>query len=215
MVAAVISLTTVLTTVSAFATVLAAVAAVIALRFARATVKESQQARADNQLAHMEEMSEAARQTLAAAQQYQAEATERARAEAAALVDRRLEQLERISDLLLLIVDVARDETRAPPERLGPGITGTRLPAILMRLENAVSVLDSLGGPQPAKAAELAERGYGAGSQPIQWVGDGIEALREVRSLVSSVPLRRDRSGEASPSDTIAALLAQPGGAPQ
>jgi hypothetical protein len=196
MVTATISLTTVLTTVSALATVIAASAAVIALRFARATVKESQEARGANQLAHYEEMEEASRRTLAAAQQYQAEVAERAQAEAAHLIDRRLEQLERISDLLLLIVDVARDETRNPPERLGPGITGTRLPAILMRLDNAVSVLESLGGPKPAKATTLAERGFGAGSQPIQWVGDGIDALREVRSVVTGVELWRDRSSE-------------------
>ena len=196
MVVPAISLTSVLTSVSALATVIAASAALIALRFARATVRESQEARAANQLAHHEEMEEASRRTLAAEQQYRAEVKERAQAEAAHLVDRQLEQLERISDLLLLIVEVARDETRNPPERLGPGITGTRLPGILMRLDNAVSVLDSLGGPKPTKAASLAERGYGAGSRPIQWVGDGIDALLEVRSVVSSVPVRRDRSSE-------------------
>jgi hypothetical protein len=62
---------------------------------------------------------------------------------------------------------------------------------MLMRLANAVSVLEALGGPRPAKAASMSDRGYGAGSQPIGYVGDGIDALREIEGIIENHDLVR------------------------
>jgi hypothetical protein len=32
----------------------------------------------------------------------------------------------------------------------------------------------------------MADRGYSAGSQPIGYVGDGIDALREIESIIGN-----------------------------
>ncbi len=176
-----------LPTVNAVAAVVAAIAALVTILYARRTVAEAKAAsedleriRAATDAALLEQRSAAQ----ASAAEHSAEMAERKRAISAELGVQRLAQLQRISELLLLLADVAREEERNPPEPLGPGISGTRLPGILKHLRNSITVLEALGGPRLLKAGPLAARGYGAGSQAIRFLGDAIDAFEEIDSLV-------------------------------
>jgi hypothetical protein len=209
---AAVSLTTVLTVASAIATVVAAVAALVTIHFARQTVDEARAGRRESHNYHEEEM-RAARDAaevaearhkaelrelefgrLAGQGQHEENMAERTRASARARDEERLLQLDRISALLLEIIDVARDEARDPPEKLGAAITGTRLPAMLLRLANAVEVLRALGGPVPELAADFANSGYSAGSQAIRYLGEGIDALRDIQRVVDEQRRRNDEN---------------------
>lgn len=185
----------ILPSVNAGASILAAVAALVTILYARATVREARDGRRENRGAHLEEIAEMRQATTAAvaeqqaateasAAQHRVEMAERDRALAAELAVQRLTQLDRISELLLLLADVARDEARNPPERLAPAISGTRLPGILRRLRNAITVLEALGGPELLAAGPLARRGYGGGSDAVSFLGDALDALEEIDKLV-------------------------------
>lgn len=199
----------ILPSMNAGASIVAAVAALVTILYARATVREARHARRENRDAHLEEIAEMRQATNAAvaeqqaateasAAQHRAQMAERDRALEAELAVQRLTQLDRISELLLLLADVARDETRDPPAKLGPGITGTRLPGILRRLRNAITVLEALGGPELLAAGPLARRGYGAGSHAISYLGDALDALEEIDALTrAGAPLAVPLAGRS------------------
>lgn len=188
--AATISATTVITLVSAIAAVVAAFATLGAVVYARRTVLETQEARADARKAHDAQMAEMAKATAAAAKQHQAEMLDRQRFADADALSRRLVQLEAISELLRQIVNVARYEGWHEPEPLGPAISGSQLPAMLRRLGNAVAAFVALDGITPERTAELARRGFGAGSSTLKIVGDGIDALDEIQQITLSLGIR-------------------------
>jgi hypothetical protein len=50
---------------------------------------------------------------------------------------------------------------------------------MLARLRVAVTILNSLGGPELLVASKLANQGYGVGSNPIQVASGGLDALRD------------------------------------
>jgi hypothetical protein len=106
---------------------------------------------------HKGELRELEFATLAGQAQHEEDMAESARASARATDQERPLQLDRISALLLEIIDVARDEARNPPTKRGAAITGTRLTAMLLRLANAVEVLRALGGPVPGVGRRLRE----------------------------------------------------------
>lgn len=108
-------------------------------------------------------------------------------------------QLERISELLLGIVNLAREEHQHPPQPLGPALSGSRLPAMMRRLENAVAAFVALDGINPDQTSELARRGYGAGSNAMRIVGEGIEALDEIQQITLSLGIRRAGPPSISP----------------
>ncbi len=197
--AASVSATTIITLASAIATVVAATATVWAVVYARRTVAEAQQGRAEAREAHAAQMAETSRATAAAAEQHRAEMDDREQFGDAEALNRRIVELERISELLLQIVDVARDEHRQPPERLGTAVTGSRLPAMLRRLQNAVAAFVALDGVYPERTAELARRGFGGGMQAITLVGEGIDALDEVQQIMLSVGVRHAGGPNVAP----------------
>lgn len=94
-------------------------------------------------------------------------------------------------------IDVAREEAVNPPPPLDPPLPfrATRISAMLTGLGVAVNILDSLGGPELQVAADLATRGYGPGSSAMQIVGGGIDALREIDSLIRNEERLGFRSG--------------------
>jgi hypothetical protein len=183
LVTATISATTIITQVSALAAVVAAIATVRAVIYARRTVLESQQARADARKAHEAQIAEMAKGTAAAAEQHRVEMEDRKQFADAEALSRRVLQLERISELVLQIINVARDEHRDPPERLGAATTGSKLPAMLRRLSDAVAAFVALDGIYRERTGELARRGFGAGAQAITILGDGIDALDEIQQI--------------------------------
>jgi hypothetical protein len=65
---------------------------------------------------------------------------------------------------------------------------------MLLRLANAVEVLRALGGLVPEIAADFANSGYSAGSQAIRYLGEGIDALRDIRRIVDEQRRRNDQN---------------------
>ena len=104
---------------------------------------------------------------------------ERERALTAEMTVQRVAQVERISTLLLNLVDVARDEQLRPPEPLDEGspFRATAIPAILVRLQSAVLILESLGGPRLLRPSR-SRPGYGGGSNAMAIASAGIDAFR-------------------------------------
>lgn len=179
------------------ASVVAAISALVTIGYARATVREARRARKESRDAHEEEITELRSATKAAIAEQRAAAEasaaahreemhERDRALRADLTLQRIGQVERISQLLLSLVETAREESINPPPPLSPPmpLRATKVPAMLVRLGVAVSILDSLGGPELLVANKLARQGYGGGSNPMEVVGSGLDALREIDSLV-------------------------------
>jgi hypothetical protein len=178
-----VSATTIITLVSAGATVVAATATVWAVIYARRTVAEAQEGRAEASAAHEAQMSEMGRAIAAAAEQHRTEMADRNQVAKTEAVGRRVEQLERMSELLLQIVDVARNEHCHPPEPLSEAVGGSQLAAMLKRLQNAVAAFVELGGSYPERTGELARRGFGRGDQAIRLVGEGVDALSEIAMI--------------------------------
>jgi hypothetical protein len=169
-----------------FSALVAAGAALATIFYARVTVGEARQGRQESRVAHEEEMQErrTAAEAYAAAQRE--EMSERERSRESDLRLQRVLQVERISQLLLDLVNTAQHEWANPPPQYAPPmpLTLTGIPAILVRLGVALEVLVSLGGPEVAKARQLVAEGYGGGMAPSKVVGGGIDALREIDSLV-------------------------------
>jgi hypothetical protein len=165
--------------------VVAAVAAVGAVYFARDTVQQSIEGRKDADKHHDAQIAEMKAATVASAEQHRIEMKDRNRLAEADKRNQQLMQLDRVAELLRQIADVARDEHRNHPEPLAPGHTGSKLPIMCMRLENALHVLVGLDLPNPPKTYELAEtRGR---LSPILSVGDAVDALYEIQQLTLDV----------------------------
>jgi hypothetical protein len=175
-------------TVNSVATVIAAAAALVTIYFARKTVEEAKQARREQHRAHGEEMSQLREAAKASAAQHRAEMDERQRAYAADLVLRRLAQLEKVSGLLLYLVEVARSEYFAPSAPLhlegGQIVTTTRLPAIQARLRTAVAILKELGGPDLTHRLPPSSRGDKDSSQRVWYAA--IDAMIAIELLAGS-----------------------------
>ena len=72
----------------------------------------------------------------------------------------------------------------------------TRIPAMLARLQTALTMLSSLGGPDLLAASRLAAGDYNLGSSPLEIVGGGVNALREIESLVCNDDRMRIEAGQ-------------------
>jgi hypothetical protein len=111
---------------------------------------------------------------------------QRQRAHRAELTIQRITAMREVSMMLLALVDVARDEAMDPPLPLNPPLPfrATRIPAMLVSLGVALTILDSLDGPEPQAARSLAAQGFHVTDDPMRVLGAGIDALREIDSLV-------------------------------
>lgn len=183
---------------------IAAFAALITIVYARRTVVESRQGRREAQAAHREDLEEArvarvqseeahkqnvaqqqrARQDFADAHREQM--SERAAATATEIRLQRVLQAKRVAEVLMDLIETARAEHLNPPPSLAPPspIRASRIPALLARLQNTVTVLESLGGPRLVVGGQLAAEGHTPGSIEMRYVGKGIDALREIDSLL-------------------------------
>jgi hypothetical protein len=183
-------------------------ASLAAVVYARKTVAESIQGRKDGGKAHREQMAELAKarqdasqqsgaQLLemvnagsAAANQHAVEMDDRRRMAETEAQNRRIVQLERISELVLEIVDTARAEFRDQPPPLSPGHTGSRLYGMFRRLNNALASFAALGGdvPQPvmnfAHDGPLNARNHGA---LLSIVGNGVDALDAIQFRITGI----------------------------
>jgi hypothetical protein len=169
----------------------AAIAAVLAIKYARDTVavardanKESAKANAEaveargKQVAAMNAATEATIASSAAA------AERRKLALAAELSFRRMEHIERLSDLLRTIADVARAESRNSPEPLAPRHTGSALPVLHRHLGNSVRIMQLVtGGSELPKIAEFARAGYTPGN-PLSSLSGAVDGLLEIETLL-------------------------------
>jgi uncharacterized membrane protein len=185
----------VLSTVNAVSAVIAAIAALVTIYFARQTVAEARQARAESATAHAEEiarMRHAADATIAeeksameaAAAQHKDEMVERQRALATELTLRRLEQFERVSELLRMIAHAAQDALMTDPALSG-GKPRSRLPALLYHLRAAVRIFHLIDGSlELPKAGALARRGYVATWTANDYLTAALDALDEVNTLL-------------------------------
>ncbi len=175
---------------SAVFAAVAALAALAAIYYARETVtqarkanREAAKANAEEAAAHLKQlaaMKEATDATIAATE---AAADQHKATLAAELSLRRMEQIERISELLLTVADVARDETSNPPEKLSPGVAGSRLPVLHRHFGNAVRILELITGvSELPKTAALARAGYTG----VAWnsLDGAVAALLEIDGLL-------------------------------
>lgn len=183
------------------ASALAALAALAAVIYARATVAEAREGRRDAAAQHAAVLAE--QQRTAAATEAAQEETRRAANEARRAYDeeraataralamqrtlRRIEQIDRIAQLLGSLANLARDEAANAPPTVGlPGFPLTRIPTVLGELRIAVALHSALGGAELANVAELAANGYAHGQDPMQFVGRAGASLNEIAWLVES-----------------------------
>ncbi len=168
-------------TVGGAASVVAAVAALVTIIYARATVVQARAARREANQAHTEETHQQAQLLEATRVAHDQEMAERERALASELFLQRLVQLGRITDVLGEVADVARIEQVQPPPLIeGTPFRLTRTTGMLARLEAAVVIFESLGGPPLAKAEQLSKEGRRANTPPMRIVGDAMAALDEI-----------------------------------
>lgn len=170
-----------LNAIGGIASVVAAGAALITVLYARATVMEARAARQDARQAHAEETQQETQLLQATRLAHEQEMAERERALASELCLQRLVHLGRITDLLGEVADVARIEQAQPPPLIeGTPFRLTRTTGMLARLEAAVVIFESLGGPQLAKAEQLSKEGRRANTPPMRIVGEAMAVLDEI-----------------------------------
>lgn len=178
--------------------VVAPVAALGAVAVVSRTVRAANAGRRESHAAHEEEMRELHDERKAAAERHVAEVRQRAAAFEADLALRRLAQLEAISALVLLMVDVARQEYLDPPkpvdvtEGFRQMVTTTRIPAIRIRLQTAIEVFNKLGGTKLDVRLPQPGRGEQVGSMRV-W-GDGVDILSAIDDLVGREQSPRELS---------------------
>lgn len=188
---------------AAVSSVVAAVAALTTIFYARATVFDARSARRESQ-AQQEDLLGEQRRTVAATEIAQQEAHqaaedarrayERERLEATRLLAaqerlRRIDQLERISQLLGVLANTARDELLAPPPTLPfSPLPLTRLPTVLAELRAAVALHSALGGVEIEALRDLAVNPYSAGHEPAVFLGRAQACLEQVALLVETNP---------------------------
>jgi hypothetical protein len=154
-----------------------------AVHWARQTVKDGETASREAADRHDEQIAEMRAATTAAAAQHSAEMADRERLAAVENADRQLVQLERISDLIMDILNRAREEHINPPPNIGLGLTGSQLAPMCIRLENALAALYGRAMPSPVKARDLASRGRGAGTPASNTYAMAVDALLEIHQL--------------------------------
>lgn len=177
----------VLNAVGGIASVIAAGAALVTVIYARATVAQARAARREAKDAHAEETRQQAQLLEATTMAHEQEMVEREKALASELFLQRLAHLGRITDLLGEVADVARIEQVQPPPLIeGTPFRLTRTTGMLARLEAAIVIFESLGGPPLAKAEQLSKEGRRANTPPMQIVGDAMGALDDITFLAKS-----------------------------
>jgi hypothetical protein len=173
-----------LNTVGGVASVVAAGAALVTVLYARATVVQARTARREARDAHAEETRQQAQLLEATRMAHEQEMREREKALASEMFLQRLVHLGRVTDLLGEVADVARIEQVQPPPLIeGTPFKLTRTTGMLARLEAAIVIFESLGGPPIAKAEQLSKEGRRANTPPMRIVGDAMSALDEITFL--------------------------------
>lgn len=175
----------VLNAVGGVASVIAAGAALVTVVYARATVIQARAGRREAKDAHSEETRQQAQLLEATRMANEQEMAEREKALASEMFLQRLVHLGRITDLLGEVADVARtEEIHPPPTTAGTAITLTRTTGMLARMEAAITIFESLGGPPLATAKKLSKEGRVAKTPPMRILGDAMSALDEIAFLV-------------------------------
>lgn len=186
---------------AAGASVVAAVAALATVIYARATVADARQGRREAAAQHEAVLAE--QQRTAAAAEAAQEETRRAAMDARAAYEdertaaartlamqqtlRRIDQIDRITQLLGSLANIARDEAVTPPPTVGmQGFPLTRIPTVLAELRTAEALHTALGGANLPNVHELAVNGYALGREPMQFLGRAQAALDEIGWLVAN-----------------------------
>jgi hypothetical protein len=190
-----------LSIVGGVASVVAAGAALVTVIYARATVVQGRAAERESRDAHAEETRQQAQLLEATTIAHQQEMNERAKALASDLFLQRLVHLARITDLLGDVADVARIEQVHPPPLIeGTPFRMTRTTGMLVRLEAAIVIFESIGGPPLAKAEQLSKEGRRANTPPMRILGDAMAALDEITFIAKDDDrLTTPRSTAATP----------------
>jgi hypothetical protein len=174
----------VLNAVGGMASVVAAGAALVTVIYARATVIQARAGRREAKDAHAEETRQQAQLLEATRMAHEQEMVEREKALASEMFLQRLVHLGRITDLLGDVADVARaEEINPPPTTEGTMIRLTRTTGMLARLEAAITIFESLGGPALATAEKQSRKGRMANTPPMRILGDAMSALDEIAFL--------------------------------
>ncbi len=173
-----------LNTVGGVASVVAAGAALVTVLYARATVIQARAGRLEAKDAHAEETRQQAQLLEATRMAHEQEMVEREKALTSEMFQQRLVHLGRITDLLGEVADVARtEEVHPPPTIEGTPIRLTRTTGMLARLEAAITIFESLGGPPLARAEKLSREGRRANTPPTLILGEAMSALDEIAFL--------------------------------
>jgi hypothetical protein len=180
----------VLSAVGGVASVVAAGAALVTVVYARATVIQARVGRREAKDAHAEETRQQAQLLEATRTAHEQEIVEREKALASEMFLQRLVHLGRITDLLGDVADVARAEEIDPP----PTTAGT----MMARLEDAITIFESLGGPPLAAAEKLSREDRMPNTPPMRILGDAMSALDEIAFLA------RENNSLTQPHSTLA-----------
>ena len=192
--------------VGGIASFVGAAAVLIAVLYARETVREARAARAEAHADHLETIREQEKATDAARDAQRVEMADRERAYQAERALQRGAQVQRIADLLLELVEVARDEDlNPPPMASGGAFRSTRIPALVIRLRGALGHLAALGGPALETTEKLA-RERQTGDSPLTTLGDAVSSLAEIEFAVANDDSLRIPSSETKPTQTRASL---------
>jgi hypothetical protein len=186
---------------AAVSSVVAALATLVTVRYARDTVADAREERreaAERHAAALAEQQRTAAATEAAEEETRhaaaeaRDAYEQQRAEAAMTLAmqrtlRRIDQIDRIAQLLGALANLARDEAVTPPPNVGmPPIALTRIPTILAELRTAVALHAALGGTELSLSQERADNAYGAGTEAMSFLSRAQAALDHVSRLVAT-----------------------------
>lgn len=154
---------------------IAAVATLVAVHWARRTVKDGAKAAED------------------AAERHQIQMDQRERVAAADLLEQRLRQLERVSDLVREIIETASTVSRP----LDHDFANARIEAMCRRLQNAIFTVEALGMSFPTRCGELANQ-YGLGTPFPDLSRTGNQALEEIGEIILHLHVRQSQQNLSS-----------------
>jgi membrane protein implicated in regulation of membrane protease activity len=185
----------------------AAIATVVAVVYARKTVSESKAATRAAAQQHTEQLAEIRAAATAAADQFRFEMEGRQRLADVEGLERGMDQVDRIADLVLDIYDQAREELANPPEEILPGLSGSRLAPMCVRLEIALAGQYEQYEPSPLKARTLASRGRQAEIPAVDVMAMAVDAFDDIHQLMLHFASGRTVSPR-SPTSTRIPLMA-------
>jgi hypothetical protein len=122
----------------------------------------------------------------AAAEQHAAEMADRREVAAAERLARQLEQLSKVTELVLRIRSVAAEESAAGDQNWTLR-QGSRLPEMIVLLDASIAVMEEIGEPASYHASELAHVGRQGGVTVGAIASQSVAAFLELEQVMLAV----------------------------